>query len=349
MLLRFVKALQIEKEGGPLLEKEVKKPTPGDDEVLVEMKATSLCGSDLHHIEGETTPGELPVTLGHEGAGVVAETGKSVENVNIGDNVIIHYILSCGTCEACALGMDNQCENRKSLGNHVNGTFADYICVPSDNALVFQNDVPFEWASVSSCAVSTAYHALQVADIDPGDDVIIFGAGGVGLHAVLWSSFFGAGSIVSIDLIQEKLSLSKEYGATDIINPSNKDLAEELKKRFGSDGVDIAIECSGSNTAINQALGAINGDNLYSSGKVVSVGLQTSPFEVEYWGLREGSLSVSGDHTRSELLKIIKLMESGRIDLSPTITHKIPFENYQDGIELLKASDECVGRVVLEL
>jgi len=327
---------------------DVDRPDPAADEVLVDLRAASLCGSDVNYLSGKTDPASSPITLGHEGAGVVESVGEGVDHVAAGDRVVIHYVESCGTCRPCSRGNDNRCRNRQSVGHHVDGTFAEYIAVPERAVVTLPAGVSFAEGSVAGCAVSTAYHALQRADIDPGDAVVVFGAGGVGLHAVLCAESLGAGTTIAVDLADPQLDAAETYGADVTLNPERDDVLERVSAATDGWGADAAIECSGSSVAMAQAVDAINGANGYESGTVVSVGIQTEDISVGFGDVREGQLRVSGDHRRSELMEVLTLLETGSVDISPTLTHEVTLENLQDGVDLVREGDETVGRVVVD-
>lgn len=335
--------------GKPFSVEHVDIPIIGPDDVLVEVKAAGICGSDVHYKKGDFSPDIVPITLGHEGAGVVKEIGENVSNLNVGDHVVIHYVVSCGNCKPCLQGFDNQCRTRRSIGADMDGTFAEYIKVPSRSALRMKNNVPFEWGAIAACAVSTAYHAVRRSNLMVGDTVAVFGTGGVGIHAVMWAKFFGAGKVIAVDLVDSKLETSKLYGADITVNPSHEDVLKVITDETDGWGVDAAIECSGSSKALEQAIKAVKGKNKFESGTVVSVGLQTKPFQAEYWGLREGCLTVSGDHTRQELYEIIRLMETKRIDLTRSITHHVTIQKINEGIDLVESREEHVQRVVVDI
>lgn len=333
---------------GDLRLEDVERPTVGDDEVLVDLRAASLCGSDDNYLNGKTEPATAPITLGHEGAGVVETAGRNVESIDEGDRVVIHYIDSCGTCRPCSRGNDNRCRYRESIGHHVDGTFAEYIAVPERAVLALPDGVSFAEGSVAGCAVSTAYHATDRADIVPGDVVVVFGAGGVGLHAVLWASFRGAASVIAVDLADPQLEAAREYGADVALNPTTDDVQAEVDAVTDGWGADAAIECSGSPVAMEDAVEAIGGENGYESGTVVGVGIQTEEISVGFGDVREGQLRVAGDHRRSELDEILGLLAAGAVDVSPTLTHEVSLENVHDGLELVRDDEEFVGRVIVD-
>jgi propanol-preferring alcohol dehydrogenase len=340
-------AARFKGSGKPFAVEDVEVPDVGYGEVMVELKAAGICGTDVHYRRGEFEPTRIPLILGHEGAGVVRKVGDNVTNVKEGDNVIVHYVVSCGQCKPCLQGYDNRCHYRKSIGHDLDGTFAQYIRIPANNATKVASHVPFEWGAVTGCAVSTAYHAVTVSGMKKGDTVIIFGAGGVGLHAVMWARFFGAGKVMAVDLIDSKLETAEKYGADVLLNPSSKDVLKVVERETDGWGADVAIECSGSSKAMEQAIKAIKGKNMFESGKVVSVGLQTKPFQADFWGLREGCIGVSGDHTRFDLLQIVKLIESGRVDLSGSVTHRFSLEDVNEGVEVVESGKGHVERVVI--
>lgn len=333
----------------PFSIEEMKVPSIGADEVLVQVKIAGICGTDVHYRRGEFQPAKIPVVLGHEGAGIVKEIGSNVFHVKVGDNVAIHYIISCGNCPACLRGRDNLCRNRLSIGSGVDGTFAEYIKIPARNAIRIPDNVRIEHGAISACAISTAFHAANVADIEKGDNVVVFGLGAVGIHAVMWAKYFGAGRIIAIDPVESKLEASEKYGADISLNPLKIDATKSILEATEGWGADVVMECSGSHSAMEQAVKAIKGKNRFSSGTLVSVGLQTKPWQVEYWGFRGGWLTVSCDHTRTELYQVLKLISLGRIDVSQSITHKVSLKQIVEGIELIESNKEHVEKVIIDL
>jgi propanol-preferring alcohol dehydrogenase len=342
-------AARFKEAGKPFVVEEVDTPKIGPGEVLVEVTAAGICGSDVHFYTGEFKPAKIPLIVGHEGAGIVREVGEGVTHLKEGDHVVLHYVLSCGNCKNCMMGYDNRCRNRLSLGYDIDGTFAEYIKIPARSAIKMADHIPLEWGAITACAVSTAYHAVTVAGFQRGDTVVVFGVGGVGLHAVLWARYFGAGKVIAVDLVDSKLEAARKYGADVVVNPEREDVLKIVERETDGWGAAAAIECSGSPRAMEQAIKAIKGKNLFESGTVVSVGLQTKPFQADFWGLREGRLTVSGDHTRNELRQIIRLIEAGRIDLSESITHRVPLEEVNRGVQLVKSRAEHVERVIIDI
>lgn len=342
-------AARFHEAGAPFVVEEIPEPEAGPGEVLVDVRAASLCGSDAHYQDDDSDfdPRTTPLTLGHEGAGVVEAVGEGVDHVAPGDRVAIHYVSACGDCKPCLAGSDNRCRNRESIGSDLDGTFAERIAVP-EHCAVPMGDVSFEWGSIASCAVATAYHAVERADVGPGDTVAVFGVGGVGLHATLWAAFRGAGQVIAVDPVEPKLEGARAYGADLTVDPTDDDPVEAIRDATDGWGADVTLECSGSPDAMAAAIEAVNGGNQFESGTAVSVGLQHEPLSATYWGLREGGLLVSGDHTRGELRTILDLLENGRVDLSESITHRVSLDEINEGIALLDAA-ERVGRVIVEL
>jgi len=321
---------------------------PLADEVTVDLEAASICGSDINYLIGKAEPADRPITLGHEGAGVIADTGSGIESVDAGDRVAIHYIRSCGTCRPCSRGHDNRCRNRRSIGHHVDGTFAESIAVPERSVVSLPERVPYSWGAIAGCAVSTAYHALDRAAMRAGDAVTVFGAGGVGQHAVLWADSLGASKTIAVDPLDHQLAAAAEYGADVTLDPERDDVVSRVREETDGWGCDVAVECSGSPAAMEQAVESINGRNGYESGTVVSVGIQTDPISVGFDDVREGALLVSGDHQRGDLEEVLRLLETGAVDIGPTVTHEVGLDEIQEGVDLMLERNERIGRVVVD-
>ena len=193
-----------------------------------------------------------------------------------------------------------------------------------------------------------AYHAIDRSGLEYGDTVAVFGVGGVGQHVVLWADFVGAEKIIAIDPVTEKLAAIETYGADITMNPAESDIRESIIDATNGFGVDVAVECSGASRAMKQAIQSVQSKNRFATGTIVSVGKQASPIGVNFDQLREGQLMVSGDHTQSDLRRIIELLECETIVLSHSITHTVPLTEIQKGVELMGETDERVGRITID-
>ena len=344
-----MRAFRFYEPGVPWKLEEVPIPPIGDSDVLVKIKASGICGSDLHYRHGRMKPWKIPITPGHEISGIVEEIGSRVKNVNVGDRVCVHYIISCGDCVHCSQGNDNRCRNRRSIGYHVDGGFAEYISIPARNAFKLPDEIPFDQGAIIGCAVSTAFHALRVGEFQPGDTVAVFGLGGVGMHAVAWARALGASMIIGVDIMDFKIRLAKEFGADYTINAAEEDPVKEIRYLTDDLGVDVSLEVAGTEKTMEYAILSACESN-YASGRVVSVAAQFKPIKIEGMRtLREGALRKSGDHTRDDLRRVIKLVKAKRIDLSKSITHRLRFDELNRGLEILDEKKENVLRIVLIL
>lgn len=331
----------------PISVKDIDRPRIEAGAIRIEVRAASICGSDVHYRDESSDfgPSTVPVTLGHEGAGIVTEIGDDVTVFEEGDHVIVHYIHSCGHCKPCLAGNDNRCRNRESIGHDFDGTFAEEIVVPESCAVPLGEEVPFAWGSIVGCAGATGLHALRRSDLEAGDTVTVFGAGGVGLNVILWATFLGAEKVIVIEPVPPRQGAARELGADVTLHPDD-DVMDTITDLTDGWGTDIAIECSGSPAAMEMALDAVDGSNRFESGTVVTVGLQETPIESTYWGLREGELLVSGDHTRAELQTISDLMTADKIEFSELVADKIGLDDVPDGLDRME-SNEIVGRIVI--
>lgn len=344
-----MKAFLFHKPEVPWEMEEVSIPTIGDKDVPIKIKASGICGSDLHYRHGRMEPGKIPIVLGHEIAGIVEKIGNNVEDVDVGDRVCVHYVISCADCVHCSQGNDNRCRNRSSIGHHVDGGFAEYIAVPSRNAFKLPQEIPLEQGAIIGCAVSTAFHALRVAEFQPRDKVAVFGLGGVGMHAVAWAKAFGASVIIGVDVMDFKLHLAKEFGADFTINATEQDPVKEIQNITDGWGADVILEVAGTEKTMEYAILSACGKSPYASGRVVSVAAQFQPIKIiGMRTLREGALRKSGDHTRDDLRRVIDLVKTGRIDLSKSITHRLPFDELNRAVELLEEGRDVLRVVVFQ-
>lgn len=339
------------KEGKDYLDvEEVDVPEPRANEIVVEVEAASICGSDIHHLAGELPidPERRPVTLGHEGAGTVTKAGDGVTHFGRGDRVIVNYVISCGHCEPCLRGWDNRCRHRRSVGSDVDGTFAEYVVVPARSALRMPESIPFTWGSIAGCAVSTAYHAVNRSDLGTSDVVVVFGTGGVGLHVVLFASSLLPERVIAVDPVESRRTLARKYGADAVIDPVEEDTVERVREETGRWAADVAFECSGTAEAMQATVEAIDGDNKFESGTAVSVGAQVESIDVEYWGIREGQVMVSGDHTRAELQEVIDLVEAQKLDLSGSVGARIDLAAINEAIARAENDESLAGKLIVD-
>lgn len=316
-----MKAVRLVGTRRPLELEEIPVPAIGAHDVLVEVRAAGICHSDVHYRNGISPTGPLPLTLGHEVAGVVAKAGAQVKSRAPGERVCLHYNRTCGECRRCASGNDQFCSEAAMLGHHIDGGYAEYIAAPARNVLPLPDEIPFEQGATLMCASATAFHALHKSRLRPGETAAIFGAGGLGQSAVQLARARGALDVYAIDLDKEKLRLAREHGAI-AVDANEGDAAEQLLSLTAGGGVDVAIELIGLRATIEQALRSVG-----VLGRAVIVGLATEPVRIDAYRRivgPEAELIGSNDHCLHELAELIELARRGILDTSHVVSRTIP-------------------------
>lgn len=247
-------------------------PEIGDDEVLIKVHCTAICGTDMHMMEWDRWNQmrvKPPMIPGHETAGVIVKTGAAVKERKVGDRVSCETHIPCGECWFCRNGRPHICSNVRLFGVTEDGAFAEYAKIRWDNTFVLDDDITFEMACLFE-PLGAGVHGVEAADPE-GKTVLVSGCGPIGLTAVSASRAFGARTVIACDLIGERLETALAMGADHVINSSEADLAEEVKKLTGGIGADAAIDITGAGPAIKADL-----RSLRSGGRLVCVGLPTS-------------------------------------------------------------------------
>ena len=323
MPLATMNAIRLTAIGRPLERQEVLPRKAGAGELLVRVRAAGICHSDAHYRSGLSPMGALPITLGHEIAGVVAQVGPGVATHAVGDRVCLHYLVTCGDCAACRRGLETWCERGAMLGHHVDGGFAEAITVPARNAVPLPASIPFEHGAILMCSSATALHALRKGRLEAGERVAIFGSGGLGVSAVQLARALGAREVFAVDLRAEKLALAGSLGAI-AVDAARGDPVAQLMEMTGGAGIDVALDFVGSPAVMRQAVRC-----LAPRGRAVLVALSDQKLELDPYREilgREAELIGSNDHTLAEITEVIGLVERGALDLSPAVTATVPLD-----------------------
>ncbi|MGC8827047.1 MAG: alcohol dehydrogenase catalytic domain-containing protein [Anaerolineae bacterium] len=318
-----MKAVRLMEIGQPLQMQKIPVPAVGRRDILVQVKAAGICHSDVHYRAGISPAGPLPLTLGHEVAGIVAEAGEEVTSVRPGDRVCLHYLITCGECEYCARGSEQFCRHASMIGKYRDGGFAEYIVVPARNAFILPPEIPFEIGAVMMCSSATSFHALRKAGLQAGERAAIFGVGGLGMSAIQLARAFGAIEVFAVDIDPAKLKLAERFGAVPVDNRRG-DAVEQIRERTGGAGVDVAVELIGLPATIRQAVDAVG-----IFGRVVLVGLSDRTLSIHPYRdlvLREVQLIGSSDHLAQEIPTLLELARRRVLDLSAVVTRTIPLD-----------------------
>ena len=318
-----MKAVRLVKVGSPLELQEIPVPQYGEREVLVRVRAAGICHSDVHYRAGKSPVYPLPMTLGHEVAGVVEAVGSQVTRVKVGDRVCLHYMVTCGNCYYCSTGNEQFCEKGLMLGHYTDGGYAEFIAVPERNAVKLPEEIPFEQGATLMCASATSLHALRKSRLKGGETLAVFGAGGLGMSAIQLGRALGASDVYAVDINPAKLALAQDLGAIPV-NAGEGDPVEAIRKLTGGKGVDVALEVIGLPVTMSQALRSLN-----VFGRAVIVGISERPLEVDtYHHLLgpETELIGSNDHLLQELPQLVEFARRGVLDLSRIVTRTVPLE-----------------------
>jgi threonine dehydrogenase-like Zn-dependent dehydrogenase len=346
-----MKAAVLKEVGKPLAIEEVPKPEVKENEVLMAVKASGICISDIYSIKGER-PLQLPHIMGHEAAGTVAEVGSNVKRFKPGDRILGNAIVHCNECYYCKNDLEQVCENHRIIGTDsgTQGAFAEYYKLPEDNMYLLPEEIPFDQATVITSPLASAFHGVCVADIQKGDTVVVYGGGAVGYHAMLSAMTYEGVRALMIDVEDEKLELARKAGAAEVIKATEEDPVQRVLELTEGRGADVVIEAVGFNETLNQAILMVR-----KAGRVVLMGApwETIRFEFEHYRrdflFKEITVSTSITNRRDEMPRLIELVRTKGIDLSRSVSVKLPFEKINEGFEIVKNNVGNPIRVVLEL
>ncbi|MDQ6861206.1 MAG: zinc-binding dehydrogenase, partial [Verrucomicrobiota bacterium] len=269
-----MKAIRLTQLGAPLEEQEIPIPEPRPNEALIRIKGAGICHSDAHYRSGVSSTAPLPLTLGHEIAGLVEEVGAEVRNLSPGDRVCVHYLVTCGECERCRQGNEQFCNCAEMIGKHRDGGYAEFIAVPERSLFRLPAEILFAQGAILMCSSATSLHALHKARLKSGETVAIFGLGGLGISAVQLAKALGAAAVYVVDINRHKLELATRFGAIPV-DPVSGDPVAQLRDLTEGNGVDVALELVGLPVTMRQAV-----QSLAVLGRAALVGLTQQPFEV---------------------------------------------------------------------
>ena len=357
-----MKAAILYEPNTPLVIEELDLDEPGPGEVLVKMMASGVCHSDYHVVKGDWPHYKMPALLGHEGAGVVEAIGPGVTNVKPGDHVILSWRASCGLCEMCQTGWPNTCQRTitpsvrprfKEAGPDIGvmadlGTFGSYSVVPEVAAVPIDKDVPFAQAALVGCGVTTGVGAaINTAGVRPGTTAAVFGAGGVGLNCIQGCAIAGATTIIAVDLLDNKLDMALEFGATHTVNASREDPVQRIIELTGGHGAHYAFEAIGLAEApfvqsieCTRSRGITVWVGQLSDDTRVSIDPRTMNYEKELITSMYGSA-----RPQIEFPRLVALYKAGKLRLDELITRRFPVEGVNEAFELLGKGE--VARSVL--
>jgi threonine dehydrogenase-like Zn-dependent dehydrogenase len=345
-----MKAAVFKKLGTPFVIEEIPKPEVGENEVLMKVKATAICIADMYTIRGQRAI-KLPHIMGHEAAGVVAEVGSKVKKFKVGDRILGNAIVTCNECYYCKNDLEQVCSKHVIVGTDggTQGAFAEYYKLPERNMYHLPAEIPFDQATVITSPLASAYHAVRRANIHKGDSVVIYGGGAIGYHAMLSAMSYDSVRAYMIDTVDKKLELAKKAGAAEVINALREDPVQRILALTEGRGADVVIEAVGLNKTINQAILCVR-----KAGRIVFMGAPFEKVSFDFENYRkdflfkEITMTSSITNRREEMPQLIELVRTKKIDLSRSVSVKLPFGKINEGFEMVNHDVGNLVRVVLE-
>lgn len=324
---------------------DVPVPEVGVNDVLIKIKKVAICGTDLHIYKWDAWSQKTiktPMTIGHEYVGEIVDMGSGVKNLNIGDRVTGEGHIACGHCRNCRRGKKHVCQNTTGVGVNRDGAFAEYLCIPAENVIKLDPRITDDMAAIMDPFGNATHTALSFPLL--GEDVLITGAGLIGTIATGICRFAGARHIVVTDVSDYRLNIAKQMGADITINPAKGETIEDAKKQLNMQGFDVGLEMSGAPAAFNSMI-----DNMYNGSKISLLGILPDTTQVEWSKIIFNALTLKGIYGREmwETWYQMEQMLITGLDLSPVITHRFKFDDFEKGFEVMK-SGQC-GKVLLEL
>ena len=323
---------------------DVPEPQCGTNDVKIKVTHTGICGTDLHIYtwnEWAQRTLDLPLITGHEFCGIVEEIGPGITHYKPGDHVSGEAHITCGYCRNCRAGKRHLCHKTIGVGIQRDGAFAEYLVIPESNVWPIHKDIPLEIAAFFDPYGNAAHTALSFEMV--AEDVLITGAGPIGIMAVSICNFVGARHVVITDVNDYRLDLARKMGASRTINVSRERISDVFEDLNMSNGFDVGLEMSGNPDAFKDML-----ENMYHGGKIALLGLLPKSTQINWDAIIFKGLHVKGIYGREMYetwYKMTQMLRSG-LDISPVLTHKLPIDDFQEGFDIME-SGNC-GKVVLE-
>ncbi len=323
-------------------EKEV--PTPGHNDILVKIHKTAICGTDNHIYNWDewsqkTIP--LGMTIGHEFAGEIVELGQEVVGFKVGDRVSGEGHLVCGHCRNCRAGRRHLCRNTQGVGVNRQGCFAEYLCIPAANVFPLPDDISDDMAAIFDPYGNAVHTALQFDMV--GEDVLITGAGPIGIMAAAVARHAGARNVVITDVNEYRLALAREMKVTRAVNVAEEKLEDVMKELGMTEGFDVGLEMSGNGHAFNQMLELMN-----NGGKVSILGIPAANTMIDWNQVIFKMLTLKGIYGREMFetwYKMGSMLQSG-LNLEPMVTHRFPVSRFEEAFEIMASGKS--GKIVLD-
>ncbi|MGH8496640.1 MAG: L-threonine 3-dehydrogenase [Gammaproteobacteria bacterium] len=323
---------------------EVEAPAVGHNDVLIRVRKTAICGTDLHIYNwdawaSKTIP--VPMTVGHEFVGEVVEIGMEVTGLEPGDRVAGEGHVTCGHCRNCRAGKRHLCRNTLGVGVNRPGCFAEYVVIPASNAFKLPHDIGDDIAAILD-PLGNATHAALSFDL-VGEDVLITGAGPIGIMAAAIARHVGARHIVVTDVNDYRLKLASRMGASRALNVERDSLEDNMRDLGMQEGFDVGLEMSGNGTAFRQML-----RTMHHGGRIALLGIPPGEVAIDWNEVIFKGLVIKGIYGREMFetwYKMVSMLQSG-LDISPVITHRLPADSFAEAFYTLRSGES--GKIILD-
>lgn len=324
---------------------DVDRPRPKDNEVIMQTCRIGVCGSDIHVYHGLHPYTGYPVVQGHEVGGVVAEFGKNVTGLKVGDKITFLPQVTCGVCYPCTHGMYHICESLKVMGFQTGGAAQEYFALPAENVVKLPDSVSLDEAAMIE-PIAVTVHALERGGGAAGKRVVVLGAGPIGNLTAQVAKAAGAKAVMITDISPYKLEKARECGIQYVVNTQHENLGEAILREFGPEKADLILECVGVEQTMTDAV------NYARKGStIVVVGVFGKKPEVDLGLVQDRELSLVGTlmYQRADYERAVELVASGKMVLDKMITHRFPFAEYLDAYHAIEAAHGNYLKVMIEL
>lgn len=343
-MTNLMKALVKSAPGPGLTMERVPVPDPGPSDVLIKVRKSAICGTDVHIWNWDDWAVRIvpvPMVTGHEFCGEIVDMGGAATKYRIGQRVSAEGHIVCGICRNCRAGRGHLCRNTRGVGVNRPGSFAEYLCIPESNVVPIPDDIPDEIAAIFD-PLGNAVHTALSFDL-VGEDVLVTGAGPIGIMAALVAQKVGARKVVITDIAPYRIKLARQLGLVNVVDAAQEPLADVMARLGMTEGFDIGLEMSGAAPAVRDMIAAMN-----NGGRIALLGIPSAEFPVDWNQIIFKMLHVKGIYGREMYetwYKMIALVQSG-LDLTGLITHRIGVDDFRAGFEAMVLGE--AGKVVMD-